>query len=195
LFFISSEKTSIQEIDQITFVLNRFTNEEDRGGHGRSIPGNVDLMSLRQKHDRQESTNAREGSLQRTRGERACGRRGPLGRQIERLCETTAQFTAVGFHGRSEVCTVALQTGGLHFCRIFTLRIFSLSLSLSLSLLILAAHFLTLQMKSISFGTNFSFHSSPLPVLGSVFSFILANFLDNKKNFFFGNKWCQATTL
>jgi hypothetical protein len=37
-----------------------------------------------------------------------------------------------------EVCTVTLQTGGLHFCRIFTLRIFSLSLSLSL--LILAAH-------------------------------------------------------
>jgi hypothetical protein len=87
-------------------------------------------MSLREKHDRQESTKAREQSLQRTRGGRASGRRGPLGRQIERLCETTAQFTAVGFYGRSEVCTVALQTGGLHFCRIFTLRIFSLSLSL-----------------------------------------------------------------
>jgi hypothetical protein len=52
-----------------------------------------------------------------------------LGRQIERLCETTAQFTAVGFYGQSEVCTVALQTGGLHFCGIFTLRIFSLSWS------------------------------------------------------------------
>jgi len=126
LFFISSEKTSIQEIDQKTFFLNRFTNEENRGGHGRSIPGNVDLMSLREKHDRQGSTKAREQSLQRTRGGRASG---PLGRQIERLCETTAQFTAVGFYGRSEVCTVALQTGGLHFCRIFTLRIFSLSLN------------------------------------------------------------------
>lgn len=44
-----------------------------------------------------------------------------------------------------------------------------------LSLLILAAHGLTLQMKTVSFGTNFSFHSSPLPVLGSVFSFILAH--------------------
>jgi hypothetical protein len=66
-----------------------------------------------------------------------------------------------------------------------------------LSLLILAAHGLTLQMKSVSFGTNFSFHSSPLPVLDSVFSFILANFLVQsgwcyliiQKNFFFGNKW------
>jgi hypothetical protein len=65
--------------------------------------------------------------------------------------------------------------------------------------LILAAHGLTLQMKSVSFGTNFSFHSSPLPVLGSVFSFILANISRPKcylqRNFFFGNKWGQVTTL
>ncbi len=155
-------------------------------------------MSLREKHDRQEK-HKRQRREPATNKRRAgvCGRRGPLGRQIERLCETTAQFTAVGFYGQSEVCTVALQTGGLHFCRIFTLRIFSLSLSLSL--LILAAHGLTLQMKSVSFGTNFSFHSSPLPVLGSVFSFILANISRPKcylqRNFFFGNKWGQVTTL
>jgi hypothetical protein len=72
-----------------------------------------------------------------------------------------------------------------------------------LTLLILAAHGLTLQVKSLSFGTNFSFHSSPLPVLGSVFSFILANFSrpkwevlpNNTKDFFLGNKWGQVTTL
>jgi hypothetical protein len=121
------------------------------------------------------------GRRAQTPEKRACneqeagGRRGHLGggrsndcarrpRSLPRLVSTGDQR---GLYGN-------FTNGGLAFLQnIHPENILSLSLSLSLDPR--RTWFWRSRWRSVSFGTNVSFHSSPLPVLGSVFSFILAN--------------------